>query len=183
LSAPRDAASDWGRRDFIQTDAAINRGTRGALINARGELVGINTAIFSETGGGQAWGSPCRVISPARRASSSITGSSGAARRRYRSMPLTTSLAEPLSVRDARGLLVRRVLERSAAYAAGLRPGDIIIQFNGTTIEDASQFVRMLSDAPIGSTATLGVITDGRQRAVRVPIVQATAGRAQRRGR
>ena len=97
--------------------------------------------------------------------------------------PLTTYLAEELGVRDTHGLVVTRVVERSDAYAAGLRPGDVIVSFNGTRIEDASQFMRMLSDAQIGSTATLGVIGEGRQRNVRVPVVQAQGGRAQRRVR
>ena len=172
--------------DFIQTDAAINRGNSGgALINARGELVGINTAIFSDTGGYQGVGFavPSNLV---RHVMKQLIDN-GVVRRGtiadIELMPMTTYLAEQLGVRDARGLLVRRVLERSAAYAAGLRAGDIIVQFNGTAIDDASQFVRLLSDAPIGSTATLGVVSDGRQRTVRVPIVQATASRQQRRVR
>ena len=172
--------------DFIQTDAAINRGNSGgALINARGELVGINTAIFSETGGYQGVGFavPSNLVRHVMRE----LIDHGIVRRGtiadIELMPMTSLLAEQLGVRDARGLLVRRVLERSEAYAAGLRPGDIIISFNGTEIADASQFIRLLSDARIGGTATLGVTTDGKQRTVKVPIVQATGGRGQRRGR
>ncbi len=171
--------------DFIQTDAAINRGNSGgALINARGELVGINTAIFSETGGYQGVGFavPSRIAQYVMREliehgtvrRGTITGIELA--------PLTTYLAEELGVRDTHGLVVARVWERSEAFAAGLRPGDVIVSFNGTRIEDASQFMRLLSDAPIGSTATLVVVTDGRQRTVKIPIVQAQ-GRAQRRVR
>ncbi len=169
--------------DFIQTDAAINRGNSGgALINARGELVGINTAIFSETGGSQGVGFavPSKIAQYVMRE----LVEHGAVRRGtiadIELMPMTTYLAEQLGVRDARGLLVRRVYERSDAYRGGLRPGDIILTFNGTQIEDAAQFMRLLSDAPIGSTATLGVVSDGRQRSVKVPIIQAQSGRAQR---
>ncbi len=170
--------------DFIQTDAAINRGNSGgALINARGELVGINTAIFSETGGYQGVGFavPSKVAQYVMRE----LVEHGSVRRGTMAdiqlMPMTTYLAEQLGVRDARGLLVRRVSERSDAYRAGLRQGDIIVSFNGTQIEDASQFMRLLSDAPIGSTATLGVVSDGRQRFVKVPVIQAPSGRGQRR--
>jgi serine protease Do len=170
--------------DFIQTDAAINRGNSGgALINARGELVGINTAIFSETGGYQGVGFavPSKIAQYVMRE----LIEHGSVRRGTIAdivlMPMTTYLAEQLGVRDARGLLVRQVDTRSDAYRAGLRPGDIIVSFNGTQIEDASQFMRLLSDAPIGSTATLGVIADGRSRTVRVPIVQTPSGRARRR--
>jgi serine protease Do len=95
---------------------------------------------------------------------------------------MTDYLAEQLGVRETHGLLVRRVWERSDAYQAGLRPGDVIVSFNGTKIDDASQFMRLLSVAPIGSTATLGVISDGRQRTVKVPVVQTPASRS-RRGR
>jgi len=172
--------------DFIQTDAAINRGNSGgALINARGELIGINTAIFSETGGYQGVGFavPSNLVRHVMRE----LIEHGAVRRGtiadIELVPMTTYIAEQLGVTDARGLLVRRVLESSGAYAAGLRPGDIIISFNGTVIDDASQFIRLLSDAQIGSTATLGVTTDGKQRTVKVPIVQASGGRGQRRGR
>jgi Do/DeqQ family serine protease len=172
--------------DFIQTDAAINRGNSGgALINARGELIGINTAIFSETGGYQGVGFavPSNLVRHVMRE----LIEHGAVRRGtiadIELVPMTTYIAEQLGVTDARGLLVRRVLESSGAYAAGLRPGDIIISFNGTVIEDASQFIRLLSDAQIGSTATLGVTTEGKQRTVKVPIVQASGGRGQRRGR
>jgi serine protease Do len=170
--------------DFIQTDAAINRGNSGgALINARGELVGINTAIFSETGGYQGVGFavPSKIAQYVMRE----LIEHGTVRRGTIAdivlMPMTTYLAEQLGVRDARGLLVRQVDTRSEAYRAGLRPGDIVVSFNGTPIEDASQFMRLLSDAPIGSTAALGVVADGRQRTVRVPIVQAPSGRARRR--
>jgi serine protease Do len=170
--------------DFIQTDAAINRGNSGgALINARGELVGINTAIFSETGGYQGVGFavPSKIAQYVMRELIDHGGVRRGTIADIELMPMTTYLAEQLGVRDTRGLLVRRVLERSEAYRAGLRPGDIIVSFNGTQIEDASQFMRLLSDASIGSTATLGLISDGRQRSVKVPVVQAPSGRTRRR--
>jgi serine protease Do len=170
--------------DFIQTDAAINRGNSGgALINARGELVGINTAIFSETGGYQGVGFavPSKIAQYVMRELIDHGDVRRGTIADIELMPMTTYLAEQLGVRDTRGLLVRRVLERSEAYRAGLRPGDIIVSFNGTQIEDASQFMRLLSDASIGSTATLGLISDGRQRSVKVPVVQAPSGRTRRR--
>ena len=167
--------------DFIQTDAAINRGNSGgALINARGELVGINTAIISETGGYQGVGFavPSRIAQHVMRE----ILENGSVRRGTISgielMPMTTYLADQLGMRDARGLLVRRVNPRSDAYAAGLRAGDVIVSFNGTRTDDASQFMRLLSDAQIGATATLGVVSDGRERSLRVPIELAAAERS-----
>jgi serine protease Do len=94
--------------------------------------------------------------------------------------PLTTYYAEQLRAPNTRGVLVVEVDQRSDAYQAGLRPGDIIVGFDTRTVDDASQFIRVLSDARIGSTATLGILRQGRQTTVKVPIVQAS-GRARRR--
>jgi len=71
------------------------------------------------------------------------------------------------------GVLVLGIVRSSDAYAAGLRQYDIIVSFNRTMIEDASQFIRLLSDAEIGSAATLTVLRDGRQQTIRIKIEQA----------
>ena len=94
---------------------------------------------------------------------------------------LTTQIAEQLNAPDTRGVLVTRVDTRSRAYAAGLRPGDIIVTFNGAAIDGAPQFLRMLDDAEIGSTATLAVLRDGRSVTVRVPVEQAQPTRRRTR--
>jgi serine protease Do len=75
-------------------------------------------------------------------------------------------------------VLILGIVRSSDAYAAGLRQYDIIVNFNNTPIEDASQFIRLLADAEIGSTATLTVFRDGRQRTVQVKIEQAAGQRA-----
>jgi S1-C subfamily serine protease len=75
--------------------------------------------------------------------------------------PLTNRLATQLGVPDGRGALIQRMRRDSAAYDAGLRPGDVVITFEDTSVEDASHLVRLLSDANIGKTVTLGVIRDG----------------------
>jgi Do/DeqQ family serine protease len=167
--------------DFIQTDAAINPGNSGgALINARGELIGINTAIYSQSGGYQGIG--FAVPSNLARHVMDDIIKYGAVRRGtitgIQLQPMTTQIAEQLGAPDARGVLVVGVNPRADAYAEGLRRGDIIISFNGTRIEDASHFIRLLSDAGIGTTASLGVLTNGRERTVRLPIVQASGTRA-----
>ena len=166
--------------DFIQTDAAINPGNSGgALINARGELIGINTAIYSQSGGYQGIG--FAVPSNLARHVMDDIIKYGAVRRGtitgIQLQPMTTQIAEQLGAPDARGVLVVGVNPRADAYAEGLRRGDIIVSFNGTRIEDASHFIRLLSDAGIGSTASLGVLTNGRERTVRLPIVQASGTR------
>ena len=169
--------------DFIQTDAAINPGNSGgALVNARGELIGINTAIFSETGGYQGIGFAVpsnlarhvmdELIKYGEVQRGTITG--------ITLQPLTTRLAEQLGAPNTRGMVVVSMQQRSDAYTAGLRPGDVIVSFNGTTLEDQSHFLRLLSDAKIGSTVTLGVVREGKSITVKVPIVKAT-GQARRR--
>jgi serine protease Do len=169
--------------DFIQTDAAINPGNSGgALVNARGELVGINTAIFSETGGYQGIG--FAVPSNLARHVMDELVKYGEVQRGTISgitlQPLTTRLAEQLGAPNTHGMVVVSMQQRSDAYVAGLRPGDVIVSFNGTTLEDQSQFVRLLSDAKIGSTVTLGVLREGRAMSVKVPIVKST-GQVRRR--
>jgi Do/DeqQ family serine protease len=161
--------------DFIQTDAAINRGNSGgALINARGELIGINTAIFSETGGYQGIGFavPSNLV---RRVMDELIKHGQVRRGTIPGIQLsavTTRYAEELGAPNTKGVLVLRVVQRADAYAAGIRPGDIITSFNGTTLEDAGQFMRMLSDAPIGSTVTLAVFRNGKTLTIKVPVVQ-----------
>lgn len=166
--------------DFIQTDAAINPGNSGgALINARGELIGINTAIYSQSGGYQGIG--FAVPSNLARHVMDDIVKYGAVRRGtiagIQLQPMTTQIAEQLGAPDTRGVLVVYVDPRGDAYDQGLRRGDIIVSFNGARIDDASHFIRLLSDATIGSTATIGVLTNGRERTVRVAIVPASGTR------
>jgi Do/DeqQ family serine protease len=170
--------------DFIQTDAAINPGNSGgALINGRGELVGINTAIFSESGGYQGIG--FAVPSNLARHVMNDLVKYGSVRRGtitgIRLQQMTTGVAERLGAPNTRGVLIYSIDTRSDAYASGLRPGDIIVTFDGTSVDDASHFLRLLSDARIGGTVTLTVLRNGRQLTVKVPVVQAQGQRPGRR--
>ena len=176
--------------DFIQTDAAINQGNSGgALINARGELVGINTAIFSQTGGYQGVGFAVPSNLAKHVMDELITD--GAVRRGTITgvdlYPMTTRIAEEFNAPNAKGVIVSDINERSDAYAAGMRQYDIIVSFNSVTIEDPSQFMRMLSDAKIGSTVTLGFLRNGRsalgQGADRADIRRARRERVNQRSR
>ncbi len=169
--------------DFIQTDAAINPGNSGgALINARGELIGINTAIFSETGGYQGIG--FAVPSNLARHVMQDLIKFGMVQRGtipgISVQSLTTMIAEQLGAPNTHGAVVVGVQQRSDAYAAGIRPGDIISSFDGTVIDDASHFERLLSDAKIGSTVTLGLLRERKSLTIKVPIVKASSQR--RRG-
>jgi len=159
--------------DFIQTDAAINPGNSGgALVSARGELVGINTAIFSQSGGYQGIGFAVpsnlarRVVADLTQYGEVRRGSIGY----VEIAPLSTLMAGQLGIDDARGVLVQAMRRDSAAYDAGLRPGDVIVRFNGTAIADGGQLSRLIQDARIGSTATMTIVRDGRRIEVKVPI-------------
>ena len=170
--------------DFIQTDAAINQGNSGgALINARGELVGINTAIFSQTGGYQGVG--FAVPSNLARHVMNELITHGAVRRGTISgielYPVTARIAEEFRAPNTKGVIVADVIERSDAYAAGIRQYDIIVSFNGVTIEDPTHFMRMLADAPIGGTVNLGLLRNSRSLSAKVPIVQTSGARTRRR--
>ena len=169
--------------DFIQTDAAINPGNSGgALVNARGELVGINTAIFSDTGGYQGIGFavPSNL---ARHVMNELIKFGEVQRGTIAGItlqPLTTRLAEQLGAPNTHGMVVVSMPRQSDAYLAGMRPGDVIVRFDNTVIEDQSHFIRLLSDAKIGSTVTLGLLREGKALSVKVAIVK-SVGQTRRR--
>jgi Do/DeqQ family serine protease len=170
--------------DFIQTDAAINRGNSGgALINGRGELIGINTGIFSESGGYQGIGFAVpsnlarRIVTDLMRDGEVRRGSIGP----LTLEKLTDELAAEVGARNTNGALITRMYQQSEAYNVGLRPGDVIVSFNGQPVDDPSQFARFVADAKIGSTATVRAIRDGRNLTFTLPIVSASAQPRRRR--
>jgi Do/DeqQ family serine protease len=173
--------------DFIQTDAAINPGNSGgALVNPRGELVGINTGIFSESGGYQGIGFAVpsnlakRIVADLKQYGEVRRGTIDGIVSIDR---LTQQWASELGAPNTNGALIERMAPNSAAYRAGLRPGDVIVGYNGTAVSDPSQFYRLMADSPIGSTATLRVLTDGRERDVTVKIVSSSSSSGGRRTR
>ncbi len=160
--------------DFIQTDAAINPGNSGGgLIDAKGEVVGINTAIYSESGGYQGVGFAVPSNLARRIAEDLINygavhrGSIGA----MRLVTLTPELATQLEVQGSRGVLVYEMTRASSAFRAGLRPGDVILAFNGQAVTEDGQVKKLIADAKIGSTATLDLLREGRKMQLRVPIM------------
>ncbi len=166
--------------DFIQTDAAINPGNSGgALINSRGELVGINTGIFSQSGGYQGIGFAVpsnlasHVVSDLMKYGEVRRGSLGG----IQLETLTPQLAEAVGARTTKGLLVVRMSPQSEAYRAGIEPGDVIVSFNEQAIDDPAQLYRLVADARIGSSATIAVLRNGRRLDVKVPIVSDASAR------
>jgi serine protease Do len=170
--------------DFIQTDAAINPGNSGgALINTRGELIGINTGIYSESGGYQGIGFAVpsnlarRIVDDLMKYGEVRRGSIG-----YLGVEkLTPQLAEDVGAPNTNGVLIGRMGRVSEAYDAGLRPGDVIVAFNGRAVDDPSQFQRLIADAKIGSTATLRVLRQGRAIEFKLPIVSSANASARPR--
>ena len=170
--------------DFIQTDAAINPGNSGgALINSRGELVGINTGIFSESGGYQGIGFAVpsnlarRVVGDLMRYGEVRRGSVGY----LRVEKLTDQPAEEFRSPTMNGAVVSRMMRESESYDAGLRPGDVIVEFNRQKVDDPSQFFRLVADAKVGSTASIRVLRDGRAMDFMLPIVSSSASSARAR--
>jgi Do/DeqQ family serine protease len=158
--------------DFIQTDAAINPGNSGgALVSARGELVGINTAIFTQSGGYQGIGFAVpsnlvrHVVDEIKQYGEVRRGSIG-----YLEVaPLTTHIAEQLDAPTTEGVVIMD-LRRGAASRAGLEQYDIILSVNGQRVADTATLLKLISDAPIGSTATIEVLREGRRLTFKVPI-------------
>jgi Do/DeqQ family serine protease len=170
--------------DFIQTDAAINPGNSGgALVNTRGELIGINTGIYSESGGYQGIGFAVpsnlarKVVDDLMKYGEVRRGSIG-----YLLVEkLTPEMAREFGAPSASGALVARMRQNSEAYHAGIRPGDIVVAFNGQPITEPSQLLRMVADARIGSTATLTILREGRSMQFRLPIVSTSSSSGGRR--
>lgn len=164
--------------DYIQTDAAINPGNSGgALINRRGELVGINTWIYSESGGYQGIGFavPANV---ARRVADELIKTGEVTRGTIgfiETTQLTPQLARDIGVSmETKGAVVLRMRRNAPAFQAGLRPGDVIQAVNGQAIDEQGQFERMLLAAPIGSVLQLKIIREGKNLELRIPVIKDT---------
>ncbi len=161
--------------DFIQTDAAINPGNSGGgLIDARGEVIGINTAIVNQSQGlGFAVSSNLarRIADELIRYGEVRRGSIGA----INVQTLTPNIAEQLGLSQARGVLVVGMTRTSSAYQAGIQPGDVIVSFNGTKVETNVELIKLLADVKIGSTAAIEVVRKGSRMTVNVPVTGRSA--------
>jgi len=162
----RSALNIEGVENFIQTDAAINPGNSGgALINTRGELIGINTAIISPYGGSVGVGFAI-PINMARDVAKQII-KYGSVHRGLMGIfvqHLTPELAQAMGYPgESKGALVSQVNENSPAEIAGLKPGDIIKKINNTTISQATQVKTTISLLRVGSEAKLSIWRDGKE--------------------
>ena len=163
---------------FIQTDASINPGNSGgALINLRGELIGINTAILSRGGGNIGIGFAIPINMAAEVMDQLIEY--GAVRRGVlgiRSQNLTPEIAAAFGVERLDGALVAHVAPDSAAQAAGLEPGDIIVAVKGRRIRDATAMANAVGLLRVDETVEVVIIRDGLQKSLSLTIGDPQAG-------
>lgn len=163
--------------DFIQTDAPINPGNSGgALVNARGELVGINTAIFSTSGGYQGIGFAVpsnmakAVMESLVRKGKVVRGWLGVS-----IQPVTPDLAKQFNVKDEKGALVGDVTEDSPAEKAGLQRGDVIVEYDGKDIDEPSGLRNMAASTPPNREVTIKILRDGKPKTLRATIAELPA--------
>jgi serine protease Do len=159
--------------DFIQTDAAINRGNSGGpLFNMAGQVVGINTAIYSPSGGSIGIG----FSIPSNLARNVVTQlrETGKVRRGWLGVNIqgvTDEVAEAVGLRGgARGALVARAQEGGPAAAAGLRNGDVVLRFNGQEVREMRNLPRIVADTPVGRTVPIVVWRDGQEVTLQVTV-------------
>src|SRR5213595_2870934 len=143
--------------NFVQTDASINPGNSGGpLVNLRGEVIGINTAIVA-TGQGIGFAIPANM---AKRVTSQLIDR-GKVMRGWIGVslqPITLDLAQSLGLKDTRGAIVARVHPGSPAESAGLAQNDVIVSFDGTPVEDYHQLQRMSSEAEVGRKVKVDLV-------------------------
>jgi Do/DeqQ family serine protease len=169
--------SDGSFEDFIQTDAAINRGNSGgALVNASGELIGINSQILSPSGGsiGIGFAIPSNMAKD-------VMGQliqTGQVRRGMLGVNIqnvTADLASSLGMNQARGALVSRVPAGGPADRAGIKRGDVITAFNGTPVTDNNTLRNAVARTRPGTTATVTVSRDNHEQQLRVTLAELPA--------
>lgn len=158
--------------DFIQTDASINRGNSGGpMFNTDGEVIGINTAIYSPTGGsvGIGFAIPTKLAEPVIEQLIKY----GQTRRGWlgvRIQSVSEEIAESLGLEDAKGALVASVSKDSPAEKAGFEAGDIILNFNGQDIVEMRDLPRIVAETEIDSKVKVDLWRDGKKKVVKVKI-------------
>jgi serine protease Do len=160
--------------DFIQTDAAINPGNSGgALINARGELIGINTAILGNSGGNQGVGFAVPV-NLARNVMTQVMEHGKVVRGYLGILPqdITPAMAEALHIQRDNGVLVGDVTPNTPAAEAGLKRGDIILDVDGQPMKDSNQLRMKVSLTPPGTTVHLRVLQNGSEKTMAVKLAE-----------
>jgi serine protease Do len=171
--------------DFIQTDAAINPGNSGgALINERGELVGINTAIIAHGSSGNQGIGFAVPVNLARNVMDQILKTGKVTRARLGIFPqdVTPAIARQFGTKDSQGALVGEVEADSPAQKAGLKSGDIILEANGSAVYDAVQLRNMIASMQPDAKVSLKVWRDGAEHTIPVSLGELNPEEARTRG-
>ncbi|HXX07611.1 MAG TPA: DegQ family serine endoprotease [Pseudolabrys sp.] len=151
--------------NYIQTDAAINRGNSGGpLFNLNGEVIGVNTAIISPSGGsiGIGFAVPSKTVVPVvdqlREFKEVRRGWLG-----VRIQQVSDEIAESLSIKPARGALVAGIDDKGPAKPAGIEPGDVIVKFDGKDVKEMRDLPKIVADTPVGKDVEVVVIRKGKE--------------------
>jgi len=175
---------DGSYEDFLQTDAPINHGNSGgALVNMKGELVGINSQILSESGGniGIGFAIPANMakhVMDDLRTKGKVTR----AQLGVTVQGVTADMAQSLGLKQAGGAIISSVGDGSAAERGGLKRGDVIVSFNGQPVRDTNGLRNRVADAGPGSTADVAIIRDGGEKHLSIKLDEAGGERIARRG-
>jgi serine protease Do len=160
--------------NYIQTDAAINRGNSGGpLFNLNGEVIGVNTAIISPSGGsiGIGFAVPSKtvvgIINQLRQFGEARRGWLG-----VRIQPVTQEIADSLSISPARGALVAGLDDKGPAKAAGIEAGDVIVKFDGHDVKEMRDLPRIVADTPVGKDVDVVVIREGKEQTKNVKVAR-----------
>jgi Do/DeqQ family serine protease len=158
--------------NFIQTDASINPGNSGGpLLNLRGEIIGINTAIVAAAQG-IGFAIPANM---AKRVTSQLIDR-GKVLRGWLGIsvqPLTAELAQSLGLKDSHGAVVSRVYPDGPAAAAGIAQNDVVVGFDGTAVDDYHQLQRLSADAEVGKQIAVDIVHRGEKKTVKMKIAEA----------
>lgn len=167
--------------DFLQTDASINKGNSGGpLFNLQGEVIGINTAILSPSGGsiGIGFATPSNTVMPVIEQLRQF----GETRRGWlgvRIQPVDDGIAESLGLGTARGALVAGVDEKGPAKPAGIQAGDVIVKFDGRDIKESRDLPRMVASTPVSKPVPVIVMRKGQEVALTVTLGRLEDGEKQ----
>lgn len=160
--------------NFIQTDAAINPGNSGgALVNTRGEMIGINTAIFSRTGGNMGIG----FAIPSNMAKSVMDSlvKTGKVVRGYLGVSIqdvSTKMAKQFGLEQAQGALISDIVSGSPAEQAGLKSGDIVLRFDGKAIDGSSMLRNRVAETPVGKNVEMEILRDKKPLKLSIKIAE-----------
>jgi serine protease Do len=161
--------------DFIQTDAAINPGNSGgALVNLQGKLIGINTAIFSRTGGSEGIGFAIPssialdIVESLTKTGKVVRGWMGVA-----IQEITPALAKSFKLPEQRkGVLISDVNENGPSYAAGMKRGDVVVAFNGKEVQSVSQLRNLVARTTVGKEADIKILRDGKEQSLKIKVAE-----------